>query len=152
MRKIPYSMHFRGRISSAIENSKSLRTTSTAASCTIRTLVGPDGLEADIRGSQGELAFLESELRVTGPESFRERGTIAFGHQNEHVLRFSTLGEGHLHTGPEPGTMAGTVSWKIDGGDGQFASASGLISSTFTFTESGEISDFHCGLILLPDL
>jgi hypothetical protein len=40
------------------------------------------------------------------------------------------------------------ASWKVEGGDGQFAAARGFITSTFTIGDSGERSDFHCGLIL----
>ena len=31
--------------------------------------------------------------------------------------------------GPEPGTTAGTASWKVEGGEGQFALAGGLLVS-----------------------
>ena len=88
---------------------------------------------------------------MTGPDEFQEDGTITFGDENEHVLRFSTVGQGHVSPGLEPGTMAGTASWKVDGGEGQFASARGFITSTFTITNSGERSDFHCGLIFVPE-
>jgi len=97
------------------------------------------------------LAFLESALRITGPDSFQEDGTIAFGDDSEHLLRFSTLGHGYFERSVEPGILAGTASWKVDGGQGQFAAASGYISSTFTVSESGELNDVHCGLIFLPD-
>jgi hypothetical protein len=63
----------------------------------------------------------------------------------------STLGQGHVTAGLEPGTMAGTASWKVEGGEGQFAAARGFITSTFTISDSGERSDFHCGLIFLPE-
>jgi hypothetical protein len=76
---------------------------------------------------------------------------IAFGWRSEHVLRFSGRGEGQLNPGAEPGTMAGTASWKIQGGEGQFREATGFITSTFTITNSGELSNFHCGLIFLPE-
>jgi hypothetical protein len=141
-------MHFIGRRSQGTTDSKSLRTTSSATSCLVSTVVQPDGVETDIKASDGGMAFLESELHVTGPESFEEDGTIVFG--DDHILRFSTLGQGHIQASPEPGTMAGTAVWKIEGGEGQFARASGFISSTFTLTEAGELSDFHCGLIMLP--
>jgi len=155
MREIRYMMHFRGRVSPvgngttpAIQTTL-MRTTGSATSCVVSTVVESAGVQTELKASQGDLAFLESEFRVTGPESFEEDGMIAFGDANEHVLRFSTLGQGHLTTGLEPGTMAGTASWKVEGGEGQFAGARGFISSTFTISKSGDLSDFHCGLILI---
>jgi hypothetical protein len=47
--------------------------------------------------------------------------------------------------------MAGSASWRIVSGEGQFAAARGFITSTFTINNSGEPSDFHCGLIFLPE-
>jgi hypothetical protein len=47
--------------------------------------------------------------------------------------------------------MAGTVSWRVEGGSGRFSTASGFIASAFTLSDSGEISDYHCGLIFLED-
>jgi hypothetical protein len=115
----------------------------------VSTVIRPSGVETDLHASEGELAFIESELRVTGPDEFEEDGTITFGDDNEHVLRFSTVGQGHVTTGVEPGTMAGTASWKVDGGEGQFAAARGFITSAFTISGTGERSDYHCGLIFL---
>ena len=151
MRQILYTMHFRGQTSLSGHGSDVLRTNGSATSCVVSTVIRPSGVETDLHASEGELAFIESELRVTGPDEFEEDGTITFGDDNEHVLRFSTVGQGHVTTGVEPGTMAGTASWKVDGGEGQFAAARGFITSHFTLSEAGELSDFHCGLIFLPE-
>jgi hypothetical protein len=151
MRKILYVMHFIGRRSQASADSQSLRTTSSATSCLVSTMIQPGGLQTDLKASDGGMAFLESELHLTGSDSFREDGMIVFGEESEHVLRFSTVGQGHMEASPEDGTMAGTAVWKVEGGEGQFAAACGFISSTFTLTETGELSDFQSGLIMLPD-
>jgi hypothetical protein len=145
-----YTMQFRSQTSLAAADSDVLRTTGTATSCVVSTVIRSSGVEANLKASDGDLAFLESELRVTGPDEFEEDGTISFGGENEHILRFSTVGQGHVTPGVEPGTMAGTASWKVDGGEGQFAAARGFITSAFTISDSGERSDFHCGLIFLP--
>jgi len=131
--------------------SKLIRTTGSATSCTLSTMIRPSGMECDFTASGDDLAFLESALRITGPESFQEDGTVSLGDECEHVLRFSTLSDGHITAGLEPGAMAGTSSWKIEGGRGQFAAARGFISSTFTVSDTGELSDYHCGLIFLPE-
>jgi hypothetical protein len=122
----------------------------------VSTLIGGSGLETSLQASEGDLAFLDSELRVTGPDSYREEGTITFGDtggddDNSNVLRFSTLGEGHFTTSIAPGTMAGSASWKVEGGAGRFAAARGFITSNFTLNERGELSDFHSGLIFVPE-
>jgi hypothetical protein len=114
-------------------------------------MVMPSGVQTELKGAAGDLAFLESELRFNGTDEFEEKGQITFGDETEHVLEFATLGRGHILMGIEPGIMAGSVNWRISGGNGQFARAQGVISSTFTISESGDRSDFHCGLIFLPE-
>lgn len=151
MKQLLYTMHFRGQTTPSADRSEVLKTTGSATSCVVSTTIGPEGVETDVKASDGELAFFESELRITGPDQYQESGEIAFGGDSEHLLRFSTLGQGHVTRDLLPDTMAGTASWSVDGGDGQFAAARGLITSTFTITGSGERSDFHCGLIFLPE-
>jgi len=150
MRKILYTMHFTSQTSRNGGRAECLRTTGSATSCVLTTLVSPTGVETSLKASEGDLAFLESELKLTGPDVFLENGEISFGDDGEHVLRFSPLGDGHFTTNLEPGVMAGTASWKVEGGEGQFTAATGFITSNFTINESGERSDFHCGLIFVP--
>mgnify|MGYP001164784312 CR=1 FL=1 len=151
MRQIVYTMHFRGQAAPTAIDPKVLRATSSATSCTVSTTIRTSGLATDVKAGEGDLAFFESEMRLTGPDSFEETGTISFGDETDHLLHFSTLGHGHLTPSLEPGTMAGTISWKVEGGAGQFAGARGLTTSTFVLTDSGDLSDFHSGLIFLPD-
>lgn len=152
MKQILYAMHFKGRTSRSSLDSQLLRTIGSATSCVVSTLIRDSGVETSLKASEGDLAFLDSELTVTGPDSYREDGTITFGEDdNSNVLRFSTLGEGHFTTSIAPGTMAGSASWKVDGGAGRFAAARGFITSNFTINERGELSDFHCGLIFVPE-
>jgi hypothetical protein len=151
MRQVIYTMHFRGQASRSGDAATALRTTAIGTSCTINTVVGPGGVQTDLHAAPGDLAFLESQVQITPPDSFEGRGTLMFGDETEHVLRFSTIKAGHFGPSAMPGVMAGTVSWRIDGGGGQFASATGFITSTFTLSDSGELSEYHCGLIFLPD-
>ena len=151
MRQILYTMHFKGRTSRASPDSQLLRTIGSATSCVVSTVIRGSGVETSLQASEGDLAFLDSELRVTGPDSYREDGSITFGDDNANVLWFSTLGEGHFTSSIAPGTMAGSASWKVNGGEGQFADAQGFITSNFTLSEAGELSDFHCGLIFVPE-
>jgi hypothetical protein len=41
------------------------------------------------------------------------------------------------------------VIWRVEGGEGQFAGASGLITSNFTIDEAGEVTDNHFGVIFV---
>jgi len=151
MHRIVYTMHFVSQTSRNRNHDGVLRTTGSATSCTFSTVVLSSGIEANLKASEGDLAFIQTELRLTGPEQFEEKGEITFGGDSEHTLRFSTVGSGHMVPGAEPGFMAGTASWKVEGGKGQFTDAKGFITSNFTIDESGERSDFHCGLIFVPD-
>jgi hypothetical protein len=150
MRQLTYTMHFRGQASRSGENSTVLRTTSSGTSSVMRTVVGPDGVETTLQPADGDLAFFESEVHITPPDSFEGKGTLTFGEESAHEIRLSTLRPGYLGPSADHGHMAGTVSWKIEGGEGQFASASGFIASTFTLSDAGEVSEYQCGLILIP--
>lgn len=93
-------------------------------------------------------ADFDSTVRMMEEGTFDEDGTISFGNGNS--LRFSTLNKGHVAPSPEPGVTAGAIIWKIDGGEGQFAGASGLITSNFFFNEAGEVTDNQFGVIFAP--
>jgi hypothetical protein len=45
--------------------------------------------------------------------------------------------------------MHGAVTWKVDGGDGQFEGATGLITSNFVLSDTGDVVDHQFGLIFL---
>jgi hypothetical protein len=128
-----------------------MRTTGSAVGCVLSTTISASGIRADLTPSDGELAFFESELRLTGPDQFQEKGEIAFGDSTAHLLRFSTAGQGHFMSGFESGAITGTASWRVESGEGQFAAARGFITSNFTITASGDRYDFQSGVIFLPD-
>ena len=151
MRQVAYVMHFRGHASRSGDAHTELRFSSIGTSCKIETTLGSEGLQSSLQATQGDVAFFEAELTLTPPDSFTGRGTLTVGDASAHVLRFATVHPGHLAPSTQPGMMAGTVSLHIDGGEGQFASATGFISSTFTLTDTGDLSDYQCGLIFLPD-
>ncbi len=151
MREIVYTMHFRGQISRSTGNGGTLRATSSGTSCTMQTVVSPSGAETTVHSATGDLAFVETEIHMAGNEGFDGEGSLTFGDEAEHGLRFSSAKTGQLSQSGVPGVLAGAVSWRIDGGAGRFASASGFISSTFTVTQSGELSEYHCGLIFIPE-
>jgi hypothetical protein len=151
MRQILYTMHFRGQTSPAGGQKHVLHTAGSATSCLVRTTVRSTGLETQVTPEGGDFAFFESDLRATGADEFHEEGSICFGEDSDHLLRFSTIGEGHMTPGLVPGITAGSATLKVEGGEGQFAQARGFITTAFTLSETGERQDYHCGLIFLPE-
>jgi hypothetical protein len=101
-----------------------------------------------VQPTEGGTATFESEVTMTGESSFLESGTIAFG--DDHRVRFSTVGQGYVTAGAEPGTSHGTGMWQIDGGEGQFAGATGLITSNAVLDENLGVVDHQFGVIYVP--
>lgn len=141
MKHVIYAMQFKGTATPAGE-AGTLKVTTSATSCSIRSVVGPDGIEGSFQPAEGGMAFFESEARMTGPDTFSETGTIGFG-DGDSSIKFSSIGQGHL----DAKTMTGTVMWKIESGEGQFAGATGNITSNFFMAADGTVTDYHFGVI-----
>ncbi len=125
-----------------------LRAATSAPSSTLTSTVGPDGLTGTLAPAAGDDATFASEVTFTGETSFQEVGTIGFG--EGHELRFSTVGRGYLGPSAGPGRKHGAVTWRVEGGEGQFAEASGLITSNFFVDDRLGVVDHHFGVLLLP--
>jgi hypothetical protein len=113
----------------------------------VTATVGPSGLSSTVHPEDGGEATFTSEVTFTSETSFQEVGTIGFG--EGHLLHFSTVGGGYLEASADPGRKHGTVMWRVDGGEGQFAGATGLITSNFFVGTNLEITDHHFGVIFL---
>ena len=146
MKHVIYSMQFKGTVVPGGEGI--MKSTTSATSCSIQSMIGPDGVEGRFHPAEGGLAWFESEVRLSGQNAFTETGTISFG-EDEHVLRFSTQGQGHMGPSADEKYSAGVVTWKVEGGEGQFSGASGYITSNFIVTEDGEITDYQFGVVFL---
>ncbi len=146
MKHVIYSMQFKG---TAVPSGEGvMKTTTSATSCSIVSVVGADGIEGKFHPAEGGLAWFESEVRLAGPHAFTETGTISFG-EDDHELRFTSLGDGHMGPSADSKYSAGAVTWKVEGGTGQFDGASGHITSNFLVTEEGEVTDYQFGVIFL---
>ena len=148
MRQITYNMQFKGHAAPVGGSSSVLKATTTAASCTMTTVVGSEGVSSTLRPAAGGNALFESEVTITGETTFLESGTITFG-EARNRLRFTTVGQGYLGPSADPQIKHGSVIWRVDSGEGQFAEASGLITSNFTINEAGEVTDNHFGVIFV---
>ena len=139
MKQIIYAMQFKGQGGPG-GSPNVLKAMTSSPSCTITTVIGSEGVHGSVQPAPGGKAAFESEVTVTGETSFLESGSIRFGDGN-HRLRFSTVGQGYLADSPEPKLKSGAVMWKVEGGEGQFAGASGYITSNFTMDEAGHVTD-----------
>jgi hypothetical protein len=149
VQQIVYSMRFTGQAGPVEgEPETVMKAATTAPSCAITSTVGAGGLTGTIESVAGDSATFESVVRFSSETAFQESGTITFGAGNS--VRFSTVGEGYLNTSAIPGLMHGVIGWRIDAGEGQFAGATGLITSNFTVNAAGDVTDHHFGLIFLP--
>ena len=147
MRCLTYAMRFTGYATPANGDGTVLKAATTAPSASLTATVGPAGLASDRHPAAGAEATFASEVTFTGETSFQEVGTIAFG--DAHRLRFGTVGSGYLIASADPSCKLGTVLWRVQGGEGQFAGATGLITSNFLVGASGEVTDHHFGVLFL---
>lgn len=149
MKQLNYAMQFRGSAAPADPATPGvLNVRSTAQSSVIRSAVGMKGLSTAMEGAAGAAARFDSRVRMGDEGTFDEDGVISFGQGN--CLRFATVAQGYVAPSKEPGITAGAVIWKVEGGEGQFAGASGLITSNFYFNEAGEVTDNQFGVIFVP--
>lgn len=148
MREVLYAMRFSGQAEPVGEVGNVLKAVTSAPSSTLASTVGANGLTGTMTLSPGQEATFESEVTFTGETSFQETGTIGFGEGNQ--VRFATVGSGYLAPSADPTRKHGTVMWKVDRGEGQFAGATGLITSNFFVDEALGVVDHHFGVLLLP--
>ena len=148
MRQITYTMQFKGQAGPVEGASGVLKATTTASSCSITSTIGDEGVRSTLQPAEGGKAAFESTVTFTGETSFQESGTITFGEGN-HRFHFTTVGEGHIDASADPKLKHGSVMWKIERGEGQFDGATGLITSNFFVSETGDVTDNHFGVIFL---
>jgi hypothetical protein len=119
----------------------------TAPSATLVADVGPGELDGRIEAVAGGEAAFAAELTVTGATSFQAVGTIVFG--DGHRLRCSTVGSGYLGPSLDPAGRHGAAVWRVEGGEGQFAGATGLITSNVLVGDGGAVTDHQFGVLFL---
>ena len=148
MRQLTYALRFTGYATPIGTAGNVLKAATTAPGATFTSRVSPAGLTGSVQPSDGGEATFESDVTFTGETGFQEVGTICFG--DGHQLRFSTVGSGYLGPSADPSRRHGTVMWQVDGGEGQFAGATGLITSNFFVGDDLTVTDHHIGLLFLP--
>jgi len=144
MTSITYILQFRGKGTPGSDPTK-LKIKSAADSLNVSTTITYAGVASTLEVCPGDNASFESDVTFLGTTSFQESGTIRF--PGGHVLNFSTVGQGIIGASANSGTKSGSVIWKIESGEGQFANASGLIASNFTVDGEGNVIDNHLAVI-----
>jgi hypothetical protein len=114
MRQIIYALQFKGHAAPKAGATGVLKAATTASGCTLTTSVGREGVAGVLQPTAGDKASFESEVTLTGENSFLESGTRFGGGNNQ--LRFSTVGHGSLGASPIPKLQHGAVTWRVEGG------------------------------------
>ena len=147
MHELIYAMRFVGQATPTSADGNVLKATTSAPSSALTATVGSSGLSSTWCPVDGGAATFASEVTFTSKTGFREVGTIGFS--EGHLLRFSTVGNGYLDASADETRKHGAVVWRIDAGEGQFAGATGLITSNFFVGDDLTVTDHHFGVILL---
>ena len=147
-REIVFALEFRGSAAPSGASGTTRRARTTASSQVLKTVLGPDGIEAGIDPVSGDTAVLESIVERFPDGSFVEEGTISYGRAG--TVTFSTVGRGTVGPCPVEGWVHGAVMWVITGGEGRLAGARGLITSNFVASALGEVVDNQIARLYLP--
>ena len=143
MKPVTYALQFRGVAESTRPGVLAIRAIASGGALT--TVLGDDGVRGRYDGADGDEALLEASLRITG-DAFDAAGRISFGIL--HTLQFRATG-GRLGPTPDEHLRQGAAVAEIDGGTGQFARATGRITSNFVLSDTGEVTDHQLGVVFL---
>ena len=146
MHQLTYIMQFKGYAALVGATPHVLQVITIASSCTMTTAIGAEGVHGTLQLTEGGQAAFESTTTFTEETAFQASGSIAFG-EGSHRLFFCTAGPGCLGPIAEPGLKQGAVTWRVERGEGQLAGASGLMTLNFCVSATGEVSDYHCGML-----
>jgi hypothetical protein len=148
MRELVFALAFRGTAGPVAGGGGTRRARTTAASQTLTTVFGADGIDVRVADVEGDRAVLESSVERFDDGSFVEDGTITYGQAGR--VSFVTIGRGTVAPSPVPGWQRGAVIWLITAADGKLAGAQGIITSNFTVSAQGEVVDNHVTRLYLP--
>ena len=90
-------------------------------------------------------AVCRRQLEVWDDGSLVETGEIAFGDGDAVTFR----ARGVLGRSPDPHRRHGTAILEVTGGRGRLARARGYVTSNFLLADTGELTDYHLGLLVL---
>jgi len=149
MRQLSFVLQFQGSAAPVAGSSQTLQAQTTAANQTFRTVLGADGIQATLEALGGGQATFVSRVVVNADGSFDETGTITYGSLGS--VEFRTLGKGYMFPSGIEGLQRGGVLWEVTRGTGQFAGATGVITSNFSVSSDGKVVDNHFAVLYLPE-
>jgi hypothetical protein len=138
---ITFSLQFRGQVAEVADGLRKEARAPGGALVTSLTPEGPDGRFVWAPGD--EEAVFESTLAFRDEGGFAEEGRIAFGPGNSLRIR----GRGRLAPSADPELRQGTVVWTVDGGEGHFEGSSGLITSNFLLSATGDLTENQLAVV-----
>ena len=141
MRELVFALQFKGKARPVAGAEGKMAAKTTASGQVSRTALTPKGVVGKIESRPGPRATFESEVQVTGAGTFVEAGRISYSKAGR--LTFETVGQGTLGPSGIDGLQRGAVIWEVTEGTGQFAGATGLITSNFTVGPKGDVVDNH---------
>lgn len=150
MRELVFALEFRGRAGPVAGLPSQRRARTAAPSQSLRAILTADGVEASVEILSGDTAELDSRVERFPDGSFVEDGRISYGRAG--ALTFVTIGRGIVRPSPIVGWTQGAVIWDVTGGEGQFADARGIITSSFVVSPEGDVIDRHVARIYIQDL
>lgn len=148
MRQVLYVMKFSGQAMFAMGGQQQISLKTTGLSNSVSTRVTDEGVEGSLTASQDGAAFLESTVTMNGSTAFTQEGTISFG--DDHEITFETVGAGLFGPSADPHHFHGSVTWRVTAGTGSLAGATGYVTSNFTISDQGEVSDYQLGVLFVP--
>jgi hypothetical protein len=149
MRQLSFVLQFQGSAAPVVGSPQTLQAQTTAANQSFRTVLGTDGIEATLEALGDGQATFASRVVVNADGSFDETGTITYGSLGS--VEFRTLGQGYMFPSGIEGLQRGGVLWEVTGGTGQFAGATGVITSNFSVSSEGKVVDNHFAVLYLPE-
>ena len=115
-----------------------------ASSISIEAVLA-DGSDAGIRR-----ASYENHAVYTTESTFAETGAIRFG-DGDGELDIATASDGTLGPSAEPDVLHGAAVYKITGGGGRFAGATGLITTNFLlWPATGQFEERQVAVVFVP--
>jgi hypothetical protein len=141
VKPITFSLQFRGQVA---QFEGGLRKHASAPGCALVTSLTAEGPDGHFVWAPGDdEALLDSTLAFQDEGRFDEAGTIVFALGNSLRIR----GRGRLAPSADPDLRQGTVVWRIDGGDGHFDGATGLITSNFLLSVTGDLTENQLAVV-----
>jgi hypothetical protein len=145
---IVFCLHFRGQASRGTDKRNLFRVTASAPSCNLATELSDSGVSAKVSVLPGDMAFSESEIELTGTDSFSGHTSLSFG-DGPHAIELEAVAPGHFESAGAAEAMTGAITWHVRSGEGQFTGAKGFVTSVLTLHEDGAFSEYQTGLVYL---